>query len=251
MLKKIMFLIAAILLDEAGDALAMTYTFSPNTLIQSSQMNANFQDIVDVINALTATNLSADCVTAAKLNIDVVRSGYGLIQHTDGSLYVDVSDTNPGLEISDGGIRVKAYGLIQRTANGTEWGRSGDFLLTASGTVPDGFTDVSATYNNHFIRISSGTALNTGGSDTHTHDAGSYAGPSHTHTGPSHTHSISAEQGTDDFYYSTSESTQISATTSPSGTGNTGAAGTGAVTGTSASANNVPVFVQMKMYQKT
>jgi hypothetical protein len=105
--------------DEQGGTLSITYSFSPNTLIVSSQMNTNFTDVVTAVNAIDADNISDDAVSAAKLNPDVVRSGYGLVQHTDGSLYVDVSDTDPGLEITDGGIRVKVDGTtIQRTSSG-------------------------------------------------------------------------------------------------------------------------------------
>ena len=112
-------IIKAFLTDKSGTTLAVTYSFSPNTLALSAQVNQNFQDVVAVVNALTSVNLSDDAVTAAKLNGDVVRATYGLIQHTDGSLYVDVSDTNPSLELSDGGLRVKVDGAtIGRTSSG-------------------------------------------------------------------------------------------------------------------------------------
>lgn len=119
-------LLYKILLDEWGSTLAVTYSFSPNTLIASSQMNTNFDDVEAVVNALTATNYSADSVGAAALGSDVVRSGYGLIQHTDGSLYVDVSDTNPCLEITDGGVRVKVDdATIERASGGLQVKQSG------------------------------------------------------------------------------------------------------------------------------
>jgi hypothetical protein len=104
--------------DERGTTLTFTYSFSPNTLIVSSQVNQNFTDVAAVVNALTADNLADDAVTAVKLNADVVRSGYGLIQHSDGSLYVDVSDTNPCLEIADGGLRLKVDGVTLERASG-------------------------------------------------------------------------------------------------------------------------------------
>lgn len=108
-----------ILFDEKGDTLAVTYSFSPNALIVSNEVNVNFDDVEAVVNALTATNYANDSVGAAALGSDVIRANYGLIQHTDGSLYVDVSDTNPCLEISDGGLRVKVDGsTITRTAAG-------------------------------------------------------------------------------------------------------------------------------------
>lgn len=108
--------------DELGTTLSVTYSFSPNTLIQSSQVNQNFTDVQSVVNALTADNYADDSVTAAKLNADVVRANYGLIQHTDGSLYVDVSDTTPCLEVNaDGGLRVVVDDTtIELTASGLQ-----------------------------------------------------------------------------------------------------------------------------------
>lgn len=131
--------------DEKGTTLAVTYSFSPNTLIVSSYMNTNFNDVIAVVNALTADNLADDAVTAAKLNSDVVRSGYGLIQHTDGSLYVDVSDTTPCLEISDGGLRVKVDGTtIQRTSSG---------LAVVTGAVTDHGGLTGLTDDDHSIYL--------------------------------------------------------------------------------------------------
>jgi len=122
---------------------------------------------------------------------------------------------------------------------GSQAWRSGDKLLSSNTTVPTGWTDQSSTYDNNFIRISSGTPLTSGGADTHTHAAGSYAGPSHTHT----TSIVSG--GTEE------------AAAGSGLLGNLGehehtisASGTGAVTGTSASANNIPVYIQLKMYSK-
>ena len=106
--------------DESGATLAMTYAFSANTLAVAAQVNQNFQDVVSVVNALTSVNYADDSVTAAKVNGDIVRATYGLIQHTDGSLYVDVSDTNPCLELTDGGLRVKVTNAIGRTSSGLD-----------------------------------------------------------------------------------------------------------------------------------
>ena len=149
--------------------------------------------------------------------------------------------------------------------------RSGDLLLSANVSAPTGFTDESATYNNKFIRISSGTALTTGGIDTHTHAAGTYAGPSHQHgagsyAGPSHTH------GAGSLYFDNPVSvaggccggspcntginkTLTGGSTGSEGTGaitgSSGSEGTGAITGSSASGDNVPAYVQVKVYKKT
>lgn len=239
-------LLLKILLDEQGGTLAITRK-TANTLITAAGFNAEFAEIEAVVNGgIEAANIADDAVSAVKLNFDVVRAGYGLVQHTDGSLYVDVSDTNPGLEITDGGIRAKVYGLLSRTANGIECMRSGDLLFTSSSTVPDGFTDVSSTYNGKFIRISSGTALTAGGSDTHDHGAvtGSHALtvdeiPAHTHSYYRHSDTPYTEGNT--YGYNQGKLSV--------NTGSTG--GGGGHTHTVASADNVPAYVTTKCYQKS
>jgi hypothetical protein len=201
-----------------------------NTLATAAGMNTNYTEIEAVVNALTSDNLSADSVTKTQVNSDVVRSGYGLVQHTDGSLYVDVSDTNPSLEISDGGLRAKVYGVINRTSDGLTWGRTGDVILSSSTSTPDGFFDVSATYANKFIRISA-TALSTGGSDTHTHTTSN-----HTHTGTTAANG-SGSNGT------TGGSVSIDSHTH---TFTTSSGGSETLTG-----DNVPAYVTLKAYQKS
>ena len=117
---------------------------------------------------------------------------------------------------------------------------SGDLLLSSSTSAHSGWTDVTATYTEKFIRISTGTALDTGGADTHTHGAGSYAGPSHTHTG---TTDGASAGGAGSLTINTLLTQHVHTFTTASG-------GTGAVTGTSASGDNVPAYIQLKMWQK-
>jgi hypothetical protein len=124
--------------DEFGGTLSITRK-SANTLITAAGFNNNFSEIEAVINgSIEATNIAADAVTAAKINVDVVRSGYGLAQHTDGSLYVDVSDTNPGLEISDGGVRAKVdNSSIERASGGLQVKASGITNAMLGGSITD------------------------------------------------------------------------------------------------------------------
>ena len=110
---------------------------------------------------------------------------------------------------------------------------TGDWIISTVTTAHSGWTNVSATYSDKFMRINA-TPLTTGGANTHTHAAGSYAGPSHTHT-------------------QTADATQTDFTGAleyaDAGV-QTGASGTGAVTGTSASGDNVPAYVQVVIFQK-
>ena len=240
-----MFKILRILLNEVGSTLSITRTVS-NTLITASGFNSRYDEIEAVVNALTADNLGSGAVTAVKLNADVVRADYGLKQHTDSTLMVDVSDTNPSLELTDGGLRVKVYGMINRTSNGLTFGRTGDVIFSSSSDTPDGWTDVSATYANEFIRVSA-TALSTGGSDTHAH--GSVTGshtltiaemPAHTHSG--HPYGSGAAETSSQRWSSGDGSSKLSSDSTGGGGGHTHSI---------ASADNVPVYRTLKMYQKS
>jgi len=114
-------LLLKILFDEEGGTLAITRK-TANTLITAAGFNTNYGEIEAVVNGdIDATNLEDDAVTAAKLNSDVVRADYGLLMHTTGALQVDVSDTNPCLEISDGGVRIKVDdSTIERASGGIQ-----------------------------------------------------------------------------------------------------------------------------------
>jgi hypothetical protein len=105
--------------DNSGGTLAVTRK-TANTLITAAGFNTNYDEIEAVLNGgIDANNLEDDAVSAAKLNSDVVRTDYGLSQHTTGALQVDLSDTNPSLELTDGGLRAKVDGTtINRSSSG-------------------------------------------------------------------------------------------------------------------------------------
>ncbi len=106
--------------------------------------------------------------------------------------------------------------------------RSGDCLLSSNAATPTNFTDVSGTYEGQMIRVSA-TALSTGGSDTHTHAAGSYTVSGNT-GGVSFGGGGSLTAGALDTTHT--HSVNI------------------AVTGTSASGSNVPVYRTFKLYSR-
>lgn len=228
-----------ILLDETATTLSITRVVT-GAIATAASMAARDAEIEAIVNGAidSDNNIVADGVKKGAINADVVRTNYGLAQHTDGSLYVDVSDTNPSLELTDGGLRAKVYGLINRTSNGLTFGRSGDILLSTISTALNGWTNVSATYSNKFIRINA-TALSAGGSDSHTHSAGSFQIAAHSHGGVTGGAEVAASGSNRTFntatyhhYHNISE--QAAAT----------------VTGTSASADNVPAYVTLIMFQK-
>lgn len=136
--------------------------------------------------------------------------------------------------------------------------RAGDKLLSSNTNTPTGWVDQSATYDNHFIRISTGTPLTTGGANTHDH--GAVTG-SHTLTGaesgvPAHTHSTTNTRNENgwsggNFFQGSQDGVNSPAGTALTVAANTAADAASGHTHTISSANNVPVYVQMRMYSKT
>ena len=232
-----------ILINENGGTLAITRVVA-DTAATATAMAARDAEIEAVVNGgIDSDNIEDDGVTKAELHSNCIRANYGLVQHTDGALYADVSDTNPSLEISDGGLRAKVYGLINRTSNGLTFGRSGDILFSTSSTAPDGWTNVSATYADKFIRISA-TSLSSANMPviSHDHDLNS-----HTHSTPAHQHSLrvnsaaSTRTGLETVDGYTETDLQISSS---------GSSTSGAASGDTASAGESCAYITLIMYQK-
>jgi len=144
---------------------------------------------------------------------------------------------------------------------------SNDLKQTTNSSPQPGWADITATYTGKFMRVSTGAALDTGGSDTHTHAAGSYAGPSHTHSAgtlaaaneSAHTHSL-VNLGTYQTGFVKKSSDSFPAFDDETGggsahghsiSGDTAASGTGAITGVSAAGDNVPAYFNVKLHQKS
>lgn len=111
--------------------------------------------------------------------------------------------------------------------------KSGDWITSTVTTARTGWTNVSATYSNKFMRINA-TPLTTGGADTHSH------------TGPSHTHGVLAAYNI--WGASTNEEGKLASSGAASATSNpaTQAAGTEATS----TSDNVPAYVQVVIFQK-
>lgn len=131
-----------------------------------------------------------------------------------------------------------AGNVLQMTSGGSLVGttafRTGDFILSETTAARSGWTDMSATYEDKFIRLSSGTPLATGGADTHTH---TQAAHTHTYSGTTSTNSGSKYSG-DAGTSSLTHSHTFSGTT---------VAGGGFTT---AATNNIPAYIQMVLWRK-
>ena len=124
---------------------------------------------------------------------------------------------------------------------------AGAIFFMVTGSCPSWTTDVSTTYANLFVRINA-TQGSLGGSNTHTHGVGSYLGTSHTHTVPIDGWGSQDPGAGSGRMVTTTEASGASndtATTSQA----TSSSGSGAITGTSASGDNLPAFVTMKACQ--
>lgn len=135
---------------------------------------------------------------------------------------------------------------------------SGAIILWNSATCPAGYARLSA-YDGKFL-MGSAAPGSPGGSNTHTHGAGSYAGPSHTHQMDSSSvyaekHVNPAGMGDAVFIHANGF---LGATGGGEGGGTvvnvvknqTTASGTGPVTGTSASTDSRPEFLTILLCQK-
>lgn len=120
----------------------------------------------------------------------------------------------------------------------------GAIIIWRGSTCPAGYSRVTELDGKFLV---SGATYNAaaGGSNTHTHDAGSYQGPSHTHT---YSGTTTTPSGTTDKHSGGNSVARWNHTHDYSGT--TSASGTGAVTGTSAEADSRPEFAAVILCEK-
>lgn len=231
--------------------------------------NAKVAPAAGIVDTKLAQITTASKVHGSSLTgLANVVAGAGVLPsaNTSNKLKADAADTTPQyldslintsmfqisgsdtLEYKDGGI------AAAKLAPGVLAFRSGDQMLSSNSSAPSGWTDVSGTYNNKFIRISSGSPLTTSGADTHTHGVGSYAAPSHSH--PQNMGSANPSSAiSDDIAASSGVGQQMGHVVEGGLSLNfvlTGvsANGAGAITGSSASGDNVPAYVQLRIFQK-
>ncbi|MFC1631258.1 hypothetical protein ACFL2I_01775 [Candidatus Omnitrophota bacterium] len=146
--------------------------------------------------------------------------------------------------------RISSVGYAYRaetadSISGVELVPQGAIILwRGSEGCPDGYSRVTALDNKFLVGGSSYNSA-AGGSNTHSHAAGSYKGPSHTHSVNGNTDwAAQDEYGLgDDFVQGATHHTHTISITS-------GANGTGSVTGTSAEADNRPEFATVILCEK-
>ncbi len=139
--------------------------------------------------------------------------------------------------------------VAERLADESKMVPSGAIILWTGANCPTGYSRL-VTLDGKFLVGGASYNPAAGGSNTHTHGAGSYVGPRHTHSVPrdgwDNTDSFRSSgrlQSSRANDYGFSEVTAANDNTS-------GAGGTGAITGTSASADNRPEFATVLLCQK-
>jgi len=145
------------------------------------------------------------------------------------------------IQITDGGVLNVLGGF-----------RADDLLHSFSTTTPTGWTDVTATYADKFLRVSTGAAKTTGGADTHTHGAATGSTTlSAAQSGlPAHTHTLSGFQNGGGGGSNANTEAAGSSAGSPATSSTGGSAASSGHTHSISSANNIPAFVQCKLYEK-
>lgn len=194
---------------------SVDYDFTSNSVISSSQMNLNFSSIETAVNSIQSY-IGTGVITNAML-ATITTAG-----KVSGAALTGLASTPSGA------------GILPIANGGTEFD-TGDICFSSAAKNETGWTEVTSTYSARYIRVGS-TGLATGGNATHTH-----TGPSHTHgvSGTTGTTTGSTSSGADGNTLTQSHSHSVSLTSDAGGTGNTGAA------------NSDPLYVDLRMFQRS
>lgn len=230
-MKKIIFLICLYLLifvpQGVTSDVSKPHTWTDGETPTAALWNANEDAIITEVNDLDGDNLASDIV--------ITTSGTCNFTGTFKLGGTALTATATEINYTDG-----VTSAIQTQLDNKFSLPSGAIFFMVTGSCPAGTTDVTATYSDKFVRINA-TGGSTGGANTHTHGAGSYKGPHHYHSIP---HSGWAQNPPVGGKINTSDSGKSAAADR-----NTGGGGDDSVTGTSASASNVPTYVTAKCCQ--
>lgn len=135
---------------------------------------------------------------------------------------------------SSGGSQIQLEGFI-----------SGDIILSSSTVARVGWTLISTSSDNMYIKLGN-VMMTTGGSATHVHTAGSFIGPSHSHT-------ISYQSWATSDVVNLQYNLNVHADGAEHGATQdkeSSSSGTGAITGTSAVNSADPLFIEVAAWQK-
>ncbi|OGX37531.1 MAG: hypothetical protein A3C53_04960 [Omnitrophica WOR_2 bacterium RIFCSPHIGHO2_02_FULL_68_15] len=135
--------------------------------------------------------------------------------------------------------------VAERLADTESLMPSGAIVLWTGVVCPAGYTRLTA-YDGKFL-VGSATAGTAGGSNTHAHGAGTYAGPSHTHSIP-HNGWTWNGSGTEMSILAVGKGGEAFAR--PTTPNVSGASGTGPVTGASSPADSRPEFMTITLCKK-
>ena len=215
-----------ILIDENGGTLSITRV-TANTLITAAATNGRAAEIEAVVNGdIDATNIEDAAVTAAKLASDAVTT----VKITDANVTTaKIADSNiTTAKIADANVtaaKLATYAVFTQ----------GDWIISSVTTARTGWTNVSATYSNKFMRINA-TPLTTGGADTDSITLTTNELPAHTHGFSAFfvTQNTGTSQGANDTHDRNADTT------------NTNSAGSGAAF----TVDTVPVYVTVCIFQK-
>lgn len=195
-------------------------TYIAGTVIQPADVMANENNIFQGMqNGLETDCIANSAITTEKIAVGGVTSSDIL----DGT----ITTADLAFSITQGNILP-----------------AGAVFFMVTGSCPAWTTDVSTTYSNLFVRINA-TQGTLAGSNTHTHTAGTYIGPSHTHSVPYSGWTGQNISGALGQIVGWTISTLAAFTADNT----TGSGGGGAITGTSASESNVSAHVTMKACQ--
>lgn len=141
--------------------------------------NAIKQELCAIMTELGATPKGAYANVAARLAaaISIAAPVSGDIIYHNGTSWIALAKG------ADGHVLTLAAGLPSWAAagGGGFTFRTGDIILSFNLTAPDGWTDISTTYDDYFLRIQKDTPLTTGGSATHSHTLAEVNIPTHSH----------------------------------------------------------------------
>lgn len=212
-------------------------------------LKTQIREIVDVDHDFPSSGQAADNGQHKKVTLqEQANLGTGAVNATLlGSQTASGKGELVYTDEDDNDIQITSGGKLCCLGSGVPW-RAGDLLISSSTSTPSGWTDVSTTYDNKFIRIGDDTPLTTtGGADTHDH--GGTSG-SHTLTAaeiPAHTHTINVyNRDGSGAYASESNGSSSTGTYTTSSIG-----GGGGHDHTITSASSLPAYIQTRMYKKS